>query len=127
MLNFDYVPPFTFFVNGIASSEEITAINGDHPVTERVDSFDYNGCSLNVSTKSESLAWAYVRQTDSEDNVHLVIKPVLVAQERTSSNSKLIVTGTNFFMDNWGLNDLYHSEDNSKLVLQAIFWLAGLI
>jgi len=126
-LNFDRVPPFTFFVNGIASSEEITAINENHPVTDRVDSFDYNGGSLNVSTISEGLAWAYVRHLDSGNNVQLIIKPVLVAQERSLSNSKLIVTGTNFFLDNWALNDLYHADDNSKLVIQSIFWLVGLI
>ena len=126
-LNFDRVPPFTFVVNGIASSEEITAINENHPVTDRVDSFDYNGGSLNVSTLSEGLAWAYVKHLDSENNVQLIIKPVLVAQERSLSNSKLIVTGTNFFLDNWALHDLYHAEDNSKLVIQSIFWLVGLI
>jgi hypothetical protein len=68
-LNYDQIPSVTFFTNGIPSTVEITDIQ-NHPVTERVESFDYNGCSLTMLGSAVALAWATVREVDEQGNVH---------------------------------------------------------
>ncbi|TFG14502.1 hypothetical protein EU537_03535 [Candidatus Thorarchaeota archaeon] len=123
-LNYDQIPGVTFFTNGIPSTKEITDIQ-NHPVTERVESFDYNGCSISMSGTAIALAWATVREVDENGNVQEIVRPILAAGE--SGGSRIIVSGSNFFLDNYALNGYYHSDQNSKIMLQSVFWLIGLI
>ena len=41
----------------------------EHPITEGIDEFDYNGCSLNYTNNATALAWTEFRWRDSEDNI----------------------------------------------------------
>ncbi len=121
-LEYDRIPPFSFTVNGIQSTEEIVNINTTHPVMSRIESFDYNGCSLNSTNGGDILAWGNVRYLDQDNNVITILKPVIISREHTLSG-RVIVSGSNFFLDNYALNGYYHSSENSKLVLQIVVWL----
>ncbi|RLI54146.1 MAG: hypothetical protein DRO87_04170 [Candidatus Thorarchaeota archaeon] len=120
-LNDDHVPPLTITVNGIPSTAEIIDME-DHPVTSFIDSFDYNGCSLNYSGDAFELARTQVFWKDENDTIHARNVTVLVGLEGVHGG-RLLATGSNFWLDNWALNKLYHSDDNLKLVLQAAYWL----
>ncbi len=122
-INYDRVPTHTVFNNGIANAVQVTNIRS-HIVTEAVASFDYNGASLNVTNESTVLAYEIFQWTDESGVTHTALKPVLVAIEGSVS-SRAVITGTNFFMDNWGLNKLYGAEDNWLLLRRCIYWITG--
>ncbi|MHA2425369.1 MAG: S8 family peptidase [Candidatus Thorarchaeota archaeon] len=119
--NFDAVPLTTFVVNGVANAIGVVNIL-NHPVTDRISSFDYNGASLQVDGNQTILAREVFSWIDDEGIIHTALKPVLVVDEGRLS-SRLIVTGSNFFIDNWGLSGAYGSEDNSGMMRQCIYWL----
>jgi major intracellular serine protease len=121
-LNYDAVPLTTFVVNGVANAVHVVNINGTHPVTERITSFDYNGASIESSGNHTILARELMTWLDEEGIRHTALKPVLVVAEGRIS-ARLIVTGSNFFIDNWGLQGKYGSDDNSRMMLQCIYWL----
>jgi len=120
-LNFDAVPASTLITYGVANSIEVDNIL-EHPVTERIISFDYNGASINPGENNTILAREMFQWMDEEDVIHTSLRPILVVNEGRAS-SRLIVTGSNFFIDNWGLSGLYHSEDNSLMMRNCIYWL----
>ncbi|TFG32162.1 hypothetical protein EU527_10785 [Candidatus Thorarchaeota archaeon] len=124
-LNYDIVPPITIIVNGIASTTKIHKMV-EHPVTNYIDYFDYNGCSLNYTDDVFELAWAEIFWKDANDTIHKENRTVLVGLENTQGG-RLLATGSNFFVDNWALNDLYQSKQNWKLVLQALYWLLHIL
>ena len=124
-LNYDAVPPITIVFNGMTSTTEITKMH-DHRVTAFIDSFDYNGCSLNYSGDAFELAWAEIFWRDENDTIYTENRTVLVGLEN-SNGGRLLATGSNFFLDNWGLNNLYQSDENWKLVLQALYWLIHIL
>ncbi|RDE11428.1 MAG: hypothetical protein C4K47_09890 [Candidatus Thorarchaeota archaeon] len=123
-MNYDSMPPITIVVNGIASTIAVTRLVA-HNVTQGVESFDYNGCSLNFSGACFELAWTEVTWTDMEGIPHNENKTVVVGLEGESGN-RLVVVGSNYPFDNWGISGLYTSTQNSKLALQAILWLTNL-
>jgi len=124
-LNYDAVPPITITFNGIASTTEITKMH-DHRVTAFLESFDYNGCSLNYSDNAFELAWSEIFWTDANDTIHKDNRTVLVGLEN-QNGGRLLSTGSNFFLDNWALNNLYKSDENWKFTLQALYWLIHIL
>jgi major intracellular serine protease len=124
-LNNDSIPPVTVIVNGIVSTTEIVRMI-DHPITSFLNSFDYNGCSLNCTGNVTEIAWAEVSHLDENGTIQLENRTVLAGLENPSGG-RLLATGSNFFLDNWALNDLYHSSENNRLVLQALYWLVHIL
>ncbi len=124
-LNYDAVPPISIIFNGIASTTEIVKMH-NHRVTNFIDSFDYNGCSLNYSNDVFELAWSEVLWKDENDTIYIENRTVLVGLEN-SHGGRLLATGSNFFLDNWALNNLYQSKENWKFVLQALYWLIHIL
>ncbi|NHJ13815.1 MAG: hypothetical protein EAX95_09060 [Candidatus Thorarchaeota archaeon] len=124
-MNFDQIPVTTITINGVASTELVTGIH-EHQVTRGIDSFDFNGCSLNYSGNAFELAWAEVNYLDEFDNIQTENRTLLVGMEQSPSGSRMIVSGTNFFLDNWGIRGLYRSTENSRLLLQIAYWLTRL-
>ena len=124
-LNYDLVPPISLIINGVESTTKIYKMI-THPVTNYIDYFDYNGCSLNYSDDAFELAWAQVFWTDINKTIHMENRTVLVGLEN-DQGGRLLATGSNFFVDNWALNDLYQSTQNWKLVLQALYWLVHIL
>jgi len=124
-LNYDAVPPISILVNGIASTTLITKMH-DHPVTRFLDSFDYNGCSMNYSGDAFELAWTEIFMLDENGTIHQNNVTVVAGLEN-SNGGRLLATGSNFFLDNWALNGKYQSLQNWRLVLQALFWLLHIL
>lgn len=123
-MNYDSMPPITIVVNGVASTIEVTNLIV-HNTTQGVESFDYNGCSLNFSGPCFQLAWTEVTWTDLRGIPHSINKTLLVGLE-AGNGSRLLVAGSNYLFDNWAINGLYRSGQNPKLVLQIILWLTKL-
>ncbi|MGY5880292.1 MAG: S8 family serine peptidase [Candidatus Thorarchaeota archaeon] len=119
-LNYDLVPPINIIINGVTSTALIKNMH-NHAVTGFLDSFDYNGCSLNFTGDVFELAWATVFVLDENEVIHQVNRTVLVGLEN-SKGGRLVATGSNFFLDNWALRGLYQSNQNWRLVLQALYW-----
>ncbi|MHA1741680.1 MAG: S8 family peptidase [Candidatus Thorarchaeota archaeon] len=84
-----------------------------HPSTAGVASFDFLGTTITVPQNGTVLATYHLR-------------PVLGCMESTGGG-RIVVAGTNFFIDNWGISGEYNSVDDSTLALQLISWTAGLI
>ena len=120
-LNNDYVPGITIVLNGVSSTELITDMI-QSPITNTVDSFDYNGCSLNFTGDVFEIAWKDTTWQDVNGTDHFEHYSVLVGLEN-GNNGRLLATGSNYFIDNWALSDLYRSYQNSQFVLQAVYWL----
>jgi len=43
------------------------------------------------------------------------------------SGGRFVLTGTNFFIDNWGMAGLYQSNSNHILAQKIAFWIIGMI
>ncbi len=82
-----------------------------HAITTGIDGFDFVGASLSFNSSSQSLA-SYLGHS------------VLVAMEKVAGG-RLVVTGTNFFIDNWGMRDLYGSSMDDVLALKIALWITG--
>ncbi|MGY5872074.1 MAG: S8 family serine peptidase [Candidatus Thorarchaeota archaeon] len=124
-MNYDIIPPISITINGVTSTAEITKIHS-HPVTDFVESFDYYGSSMNYTDDAFELAWAEIYWTDANDTIHLVNRTVLVGLDNPIGG-RLVASGSNFFLDNWALNDLYHSTHNWRLVIQSLYWLIHIL
>ena len=124
-LNYDIVPSISIIINGVASTTLITKMH-DHPVTGFLGSFDYNGCSMNYTGDVFELAWTETFMMGENDTIYLVNQTVLVGLE-SPLGGRLVATGSNFFLDNWALNNQYQSKQNWRLVLQALYWLIHIL
>ncbi len=118
-LNYDKIPGVQITVDGRPTTRVITEML-DHPITSGVSSFDYIGCSLNFTGECFSIAWTL----ENEDG-DILNKTVMVGVEGNVGN-RLIVTGSNYFIDNAGMKGLYSSDYNARLVKQSVLWLIGL-
>jgi hypothetical protein len=123
--NYDHTPLVTITVNGIPSTTLVEYI-ADHPITEGVDEFDYNGCSLNYTCNATALAWTEFRWIDSGDNV-MTENRTLIAVLDGVYNGRLVVSGSNFPFDNLGIYGAYKSDQNVNLARHIILWLVGLL
>jgi len=88
----------------------ITSIES-HPITDGVTSFDYEGARVNAPAGATILA-------DYFGN------PVLGLREM-GANGRVVVTGTNFFIDNWALAGEYQSSSNGMLALGIVSWITN--
>ena len=122
----DYnIPALTIRVNGVSSTELIIDMI-EHPVTTGIDSFDYNGCSLNFTGSSYEIAWKNVSWQDENGTAYSTRYAVLVGLEN-SNGGRLLASGSNFFFDNWALTNLYRSDQDLIFVLQASYWLLRML
>jgi hypothetical protein len=124
-LNNDTIPVISISINGVESTQLVTNMI-DHVVTRMIDSFDYNGCSLNFTGDAYELAWVEIMDQYANGTLYSVNKTLLVGSEN-SKGGRLIAAGSNFFLDNWALNNLYRSDQNFKLVLQSVYWLLHIL
>ena len=122
-LNYDSIP---LIQTSLGDTMRITGIN-PHPVMTGVLSFDYNGASITNSGSATKLAWAELILKAPDGTLYKENRTVLVGHEG-AHGGRLIATGTNFFIDNWGLTGVYHEESqDSKLILQIVYWLTGVL
>ncbi|TFH07883.1 MAG: hypothetical protein E4H14_07550 [Candidatus Thorarchaeota archaeon] len=88
-----------------------------HIITSGVSGFHYLGATINIPTDGHRLA-RYGGMPEM---------PVLGYKEG-AQGGKLVVTGSNFMLDNYGLLGLYDGpDDNALLALRIVLWCAGVL
>ena len=93
-----------------------------HPITDGIDAFDYNGCSLNYTGDTYEIAWSEVNLLDENGTQYSENRTVLVGLEN-DNGGRLIASGSNFFLDNWALTGSYRSDQDLLFVIQSVYWL----
>jgi hypothetical protein len=122
-LNYDQIPGITIEVNGISSTLLVTDLM-NHTTTNGIGSFDFVGCSVNFTGNATCLAQVEITYFDSGDVLQTENRTVVAALEG-HDNARMIVSGTNFLFDNWGVEGYYQSEENDLFILQMAYWLIG--
>jgi len=85
-----------------------------HIITSGISGFHYLGATLDIPGDGHELA----RYNGM---------PVLGYKEGTQGG-KLVITGSNFMLDNYGLLGLYDGPaDNALLALRVVLWCAGVL
>jgi hypothetical protein len=121
LLNYDQIPGLIIEVGGISSTRLVSDLM-NHTTTEGIESFDFVGCSVNFTGNAYPLAQVVVSSVDQFGVVHRNNHTVLAALEGMN-NARMIVSGTNFIFDNWGVGGYYQSDDNDRLILEMAYWL----
>lgn len=124
-LEYDQIPSVTIVMNGISSTELITDIT-EHNSTSGVDSFDFNGCSVNYTGAAFPLAQIEVNSLLPNGTI-VMENRTLVAAVEGAGGGRMIVSGSNFAFDNWGIGGFYISNENSLFALQMTYWLVGIL
>ncbi|MFW9966546.1 MAG: S8 family serine peptidase [Candidatus Thorarchaeota archaeon] len=124
-LNYDQIPIITIEVGGISSTLLVTDLV-NHTLTAGIESFDFVGCSVNYSGDAFPLAQAELTLVDEYDLIYKENRTVMAALEGVGE-ARMIVSGTNFMFDNWGVEGYYQSEENDRFILQMAYWLIGVI
>ncbi len=95
----------------------ITEMNDTHSVTKDLIDFDYIGSRLVIiGDNAQSIAW-YQSQSN-----------VAVAAYETANTSlagRVVVVGTNFLADNWGINGEYESSNDLDFIISTIEWITN--
>lgn len=85
-----------------------------HIITSGINAFHYNGATINIPSDGNRLA-------------RYGGMPVMGYKEG-GNDGRLVITGTNFFLDNYGLLDLYSGvQDNADLALRIVLWCSGML
>ncbi|MFQ5832633.1 MAG: S8 family serine peptidase [Candidatus Thorarchaeota archaeon] len=92
---------------------EVTQVT-PHTITSNVGSFDFLGARLSTTPAGSVALGRYMGFT-------------VLSGQQGAGGGRLVVTGTNFFIDNWGINGLYSSSHNDVLALQIVDWISDLI
>ncbi|UCH05108.1 MAG: hypothetical protein JSW05_02810, partial [Candidatus Thorarchaeota archaeon] len=124
-LEYDQIPSVTVVANGISSTELVTDI-AEHNSTAGVDSFDFNGCSVNYTGAAFPLAQIEVNSLLPNGTIVKENRTLMAAVEG-AGGGRMIVSGSNFAFDNWGVEGYYRSDSNALLALQMTYWLIGLV
>ncbi len=107
---------FSFSANRYPANGNYVEVNNlvAHAITAGVTSFDFVGANLTVPENGTVLAWYSDVAT-------------LGSLEGNGTAGRMVVTGTNFFIDNWGLTSKYDAGDDRTLALQIVLWLMNKI
>jgi hypothetical protein len=85
-----------------------------HPITSGVSGFHYSGAVVNIPFDGTRLASYHPSA------------PVLGCHEG-GGGGRIVVSGSNFFIDNYALLGEYGSGDNALIGLQIVLWTIGLL
>ncbi len=104
---------FSLLYNNVPLFDETFEVENleEHPITEGILSFDYSGAGIAIPVGGYRIA----RGSGNE---------LMGAMNATG---RLVVTGSNFMIDNWALLNEYRSNQNDQLALQIVQWICGLI
>ncbi|MHA1212395.1 MAG: hypothetical protein ACTSSH_08030, partial [Candidatus Heimdallarchaeota archaeon] len=94
-----------------------TEMNTSHPLGINLPEFDYIGARLAVEgNNSDAVAW-YQNPTNI----------ALAAYETANATigGRVVVVGSNFMADNWGINGEYLSTSNLNFITKVIEWITG--
>ncbi|MHA2212181.1 MAG: S8 family serine peptidase, partial [Candidatus Thorarchaeota archaeon] len=99
-------------ISNLGDTVEVSTIEA-HAVTVGIGSFDFAGAPISVLGNGSALA-TYSGQT-------------VLSSLEGDNGGRMILTGTNFFLDNWGMNGMYDSDDNDDFAIRIALWLSGLL
>lgn len=120
--NISQVNDFLSFSRFQLDTTEVSAISGPafiddldtHIITSGVSGFYYSGAVVNIPLDGTRLAKYHPTA------------PVLGCKEGVGGG-RIVVTGTNFFLDNYALLGEYGAGDNALIGLRIVLWTAGLL
>ncbi|HUU79277.1 MAG TPA: S8 family serine peptidase [candidate division Zixibacteria bacterium] len=98
-----------------------------HPVTTGLTGIDYHGGALNITGgNAEAIATGNASLLVGSNQFIYEEKPVLAAFTSPFSNAgRVIVSGSNFMIDNWGMNDGYVANDNLDFLYNVVEWITN--
>jgi len=86
-----------------------------HIITSGINGFHYHGATITIPT------------LDGKRLARYGGLPVMGSKEG-ANGGKLVITGSNFMLDNYGLLGLYSgADDNAQLALRIVLWCAGML
>jgi hypothetical protein len=100
----------------VADGEDPVLVSSiySHIITSGINAFHYNGATITIPAGGDLLARYGVR-------------PVMGCNEG-ASGGRLVVSGSNFFLDNYGILGLYNNPaDDADLALRIVLWCTGLL
>ncbi|MHA1770682.1 MAG: S8 family peptidase [Candidatus Thorarchaeota archaeon] len=106
---------FSLDVNRFPNSGDAVAVTNltAHPITAGVTDFDFVGANLTLPENATCLA--------------TYSSVVTLGSMEQSGGGRMVVTGTNFFIDNWGLTGKYDAGGDKTIALQIVLWLIGML
>ncbi|MBD3192334.1 MAG: S8 family serine peptidase [Candidatus Heimdallarchaeota archaeon] len=119
------IPVIPMEINGQKNIQLITNLSSVHPITSSIPDFDYFGAGLNITgDNAEAIAWGTLNRIINDEIVN-VSKAVLAVYESANEfDGRVVVTGSNFMADNYGINSEYYSQNNLDLLLNVIEWIS---
>ncbi|MHA1124935.1 MAG: S8 family peptidase [Candidatus Heimdallarchaeota archaeon] len=113
--------------NGNPNIELITNLSTTHEITDDVYSFDYFGSGINITgDNAEAIAWGTISVEVDLSTVEFSIPIVAAFVSTNNSEGRVCIIGSNFFMDNMGINDAYTSSSQNSLFLQRVVeWITN--
>lgn len=119
------VPPIPLDLNGQKNIQLITNLSNVHPITSDIADFDYFGAGLNITGENaEAIAWGTLQRIINDEIVNVSKAVLAVYEPPTESSGRVVVTGSNFMADNYGINNQYNSPNNLALLVNIIEWLS---
>lgn len=106
-----YSLSYTLIADG-TNPVEATQVTA-HTITSGVGSFDYLGAAVIEPVGATTLG-----RYGGND---------LLSASEDAGGGRLVVTGTNYFIDNWGISGDYASTSNDRLSLRIMQWLVGIL
>ncbi|MFW9924255.1 MAG: S8 family serine peptidase [Candidatus Thorarchaeota archaeon] len=104
----------------------ITNLTETHPVMIGIDGFDYYGGTLNITGPyAEAIAWGYADISENEVSLYKWLPVVAAYEAPTLDAGRVLVTGSNFMIDNYGINNEYIATDNFDYLLNVISWITN--
>ncbi|NHJ39411.1 MAG: S8 family serine peptidase [Asgard group archaeon] len=95
---------------------KITEMNDTHEVTTDLIDFDYLGARLSIlGDNANTIAWF--------GEITNAVLAAYVSENNTLG--RVIITGSNFMADNWGINGLYNSSNNLDFIINVIEWITN--
>jgi len=91
---------------------EITQIES-HIITAGVESFDFYGGFVTMPENATALAYYSAS--------------IVLASMQDDSGGRIVVIGTNFALDNWGMLGMYSADDDTLLALRIMLWVSHLM
>jgi len=125
----DLTVPYEFVIDGEGTPniELITNLSTTHEITDDVYSFDYFGAALNITgDNAEAIAWGTISVEVDLSTIEFSIPVAATFVSTNNSEGRVCITGSNFFLDNWGINDVYTSSSQNDLFLTRIVeWITN--
>jgi subtilisin len=84
-----------------------------HIITAGVESFDFYGGIVTIPENATALAYYSAS--------------IVLASMQDDSGGRIVITGSNFAVDNWGMLGMYSADDDALLALRIMLWVSHLM